>query len=186
MEIVATALVLLVLIALGGLVALPALPLLLRFRGRAGRVGRTIALCGASFFLNGASYPFSSSRVREVTVRDDHVRALRRDDRGAGHRDRRRGRLLRRLTVAALLGARRARFRADAAGVRVPAARAGAHAAKKELAELKGYAAQRKPFGFRSDLAYVRKLIEADQWESTSGFIPVTKREDEYLQLVTA
>ena len=42
---------------------------------------------------------------------------------------------------------------------------------------------QRKQFGFRSDLAYVRKLIKADQWESDVGFIPVTKREDEYLQL---
>ena len=40
-----------------------------------------------------------------------------------------------------------------------------------------------RQFGFRSDLAYVRKLIKADQWESDVGFIPVTKREDEYLQL---
>lgn len=55
--------------------------------------------------------------------------------------------------------------------------------AEKALAELKGYAAQRKAFGFRSDLAYVRKLIKAGQWESDVGFIPVTKREDEYLQL---
>ena len=55
--------------------------------------------------------------------------------------------------------------------------------AEKELAELKGYAAQRKQFGFRSDLAYVRKLIKAGRWESDVGFIPVTKREDEYLQL---
>ena len=55
--------------------------------------------------------------------------------------------------------------------------------AEKELAELKGYAAERKQFGFRSDLAYVRKLIKAGQWESDVGFIPVTKREDEYLQL---
>ena len=57
MEVVATALVLLVLLALGGLVALPALPLLLRSRGRAGRLGRTIALCGASFFLTWCVVP---------------------------------------------------------------------------------------------------------------------------------
>ncbi|MDA0167809.1 hypothetical protein OJ998_01820 [Solirubrobacter taibaiensis] len=68
MEVVATALVLLVLIALGGLVALPALPLLLRSRGSWGRIGRTMALCGAAFFLTWCVVPIFVFPSEEVTV----------------------------------------------------------------------------------------------------------------------
>ena len=41
----------------------------------------------------------------------------------------------------------------------------------------------RRKFGFRSDKAYVRKLIRRGMWESDFGFIPVTPAEDRYLQL---
>jgi 4-amino-4-deoxy-L-arabinose transferase-like glycosyltransferase len=68
MEMVATALVLLVLVSLGGLVVLPALPLLLRSRGRWGRLGRTIALCGAAFFLTWCVVPIFVFPSGEVTV----------------------------------------------------------------------------------------------------------------------
>ena len=67
-KLVATALVLLVLLALGALVALPALPLLLRSRGRPGRLGRTIALCGAAFFLTWCVVPIFVFPSAEVTV----------------------------------------------------------------------------------------------------------------------
>ncbi|MBE2319690.1 hypothetical protein DVA67_027220 [Solirubrobacter sp. CPCC 204708] len=56
-------------------------------------------------------------------------------------------------------------------------------AAEKELAQLKEYARQRAEFGFRSDLAYVRKLVKAGRYEYDVGYIPVTKREDDYLKL---
>ena len=68
MEVVATALVLFVLLGLGGLVALPALPLLRRSRGRAGRLGRTIALCGAAFFLTWCVVPIFVFPSDDVTV----------------------------------------------------------------------------------------------------------------------
>ncbi len=68
MEIVAAALVLLVLMALGALVAAPAVPLLLRSRGRWGRLGRTIALCGAAFFLTWCIVPIFVFPSGEVTV----------------------------------------------------------------------------------------------------------------------
>ncbi|RKQ90705.1 hypothetical protein C8N24_0518 [Solirubrobacter pauli] len=68
MELVATALIFLVLLALGGLVVLPALPLLLRSRGRFGRLGRTIALCGAAFFLTWCVVPVFVFPSDDVTV----------------------------------------------------------------------------------------------------------------------
>jgi hypothetical protein len=67
-ELVATALVLLVLMMLGALVMLPAAPLLLRSRGRWGRLGRTIALCGAAFFLTWCVVPIFVFPSGEVTV----------------------------------------------------------------------------------------------------------------------
>lgn len=45
------------------------------------------------------------------------------------------------------------------------------------------YMAVRRQFGFRSDEAYVRKLIGRGMWESDVGFIPVTPAEDRYLRL---
>jgi|GEM_PF-5947962 hypothetical protein len=68
MEFVATTLVLLVLVSLGALVALPALPLLLRSRGRWGRLARTIALCGAAFFLTWCVVPVFVFPSDEVTA----------------------------------------------------------------------------------------------------------------------
>jgi hypothetical protein len=68
MEIIAAALVLLVLMTLGALVLLPALPLLRRSRGRWGRLGRTIALCGAAFFLTWCIVPIFVFPSDEVTV----------------------------------------------------------------------------------------------------------------------
>lgn len=68
MELVATALIFVVLLALGGLVVLPALPLLLRSRGRFGRLGRTIALCGAAFFLTWCVVPVFVFPSEDVTV----------------------------------------------------------------------------------------------------------------------
>jgi hypothetical protein len=55
--------------------------------------------------------------------------------------------------------------------------------AEKELADLKSYAAQRAEFGFRHDLAYVRKLVQAGVWEYDVGYIPVTPAENRYLKL---
>ena len=43
--------------------------------------------------------------------------------------------------------------------------------------------AQRKTFGFRSDKAYVKKLIRRGVWEYDVGYIPVTPRENRYLRL---
>jgi hypothetical protein len=68
MELVATALVLLVLLALGALVVLPALPMLLRSQGRWGRLGRTIAMCGAAFFVTWCVVPIFVFPSEEVTV----------------------------------------------------------------------------------------------------------------------
>ena len=68
MEIVAAALILVVLLALGGLVVLPAVPLLLRSRGRWGRLGRTIAMCGAAFFITWCVVPIFVFPSAEVTV----------------------------------------------------------------------------------------------------------------------
>ena len=68
MEVVATALVLLVLMSLGGLVVLPAVPLLRRSRGRWGRLSRTIALCGAAFFVTWCIVPIFVFPSEEVTV----------------------------------------------------------------------------------------------------------------------
>lgn len=68
MELVATALIFVVLLALGGLVVLPALPLLVRSRGRFGRLGRTIALCGAAFFLTWCVVPVFVFPSEDVTV----------------------------------------------------------------------------------------------------------------------
>ena len=68
MELLATALVLLVLLALGGLVVLPALPMLLRSQGRWGRLGRTIAMCGAAFFVTWCVVPIFVFPSEEVTV----------------------------------------------------------------------------------------------------------------------
>src|SRR5688500_14809133 len=45
------------------------------------------------------------------------------------------------------------------------------------------YMADRARLGFRADRAYVRKLVRKDTWESDVGWIPVTPREDAYLQL---
>jgi hypothetical protein len=55
--------------------------------------------------------------------------------------------------------------------------------AEKELAALKDYARQRAEFGFRHDLAYVRKLVKAGVWEYDVGYIPVTPAENRYLKL---
>jgi len=68
MEIVAAALILVVLLALGALVVLPALPLLVRSRGRWGRLGRTIAMCGAAFFVTWCVVPIFVFPSEEVTV----------------------------------------------------------------------------------------------------------------------
>jgi len=68
MEIVAAALILVVLLALGALVVLPALPLLVRSRGRWGRLGRTIARCGAAFFVTWCVVPIFVFPSEEVTV----------------------------------------------------------------------------------------------------------------------
>jgi hypothetical protein len=68
MELVATALVLLVLLALGALVVLPALPMLLRSQGHWGRLGRTIAMCGAAFFVTWCVVPIFVFPSEEVTV----------------------------------------------------------------------------------------------------------------------
>jgi len=68
MELVATALVLLVLLALGALVVLPALPMLLRSQGRWGRLARTIAMCGAAFFVTWCVVPIFVFPSEEVTV----------------------------------------------------------------------------------------------------------------------
>lgn len=68
MELVAAALILVVLLALGALVVLPAVPLLLRSRGRWGRLGRTIAMCGAAFFVTWCVVPIFIFPSEEVTV----------------------------------------------------------------------------------------------------------------------
>lgn len=68
MELVATALIFVVLLALGGLVVLPALPLLLRSRGRFGALARTIALCGAAFFVTWCVVPIFVFPSGDVTV----------------------------------------------------------------------------------------------------------------------
>src|SRR4051812_31508740 len=68
MELVAVTLILIVLLALGGLVVLPAVPLLLRSRGRWGRLGRTLALCGAAFFVTWCVVPIFVFPSEEVTV----------------------------------------------------------------------------------------------------------------------
>jgi hypothetical protein len=44
------------------------------------------------------------------------------------------------------------------------------------------YMQQRRQFGFRSDRAYVRKLIRRGQWEH-DGYMPATPRENRYLRL---
>jgi len=67
-ELVATALIFVVLLALGALVVLPALPLLVRSRGRWGRLGRTIAMCGAAFFVTWCVVPIFVFPSEEVTV----------------------------------------------------------------------------------------------------------------------
>lgn len=45
------------------------------------------------------------------------------------------------------------------------------------------YMADRRRFGFRSDKAYVKKLIRRGVWEYDVGYIPVTPRENRYLRL---
>jgi hypothetical protein len=47
--------------------------------------------------------------------------------------------------------------------------------------ELDAFKAQRAMFGFRADEAYVRELIQRDQWETEMGFIPATPEENAYL-----
>src|SRR3954452_20902250 len=56
-------------------------------------------------------------------------------------------------------------------------------AAEKRQAELKDWARQRAEFGFRHDLAYVRKLVKRGVWEYDVGYIPVTPQENQYLKL---
>ena len=43
--------------------------------------------------------------------------------------------------------------------------------------------AQRRTFGFRSDKAYVKRLVRRGVWEYDVGYIPVTPRENRYLRL---
>jgi hypothetical protein len=45
------------------------------------------------------------------------------------------------------------------------------------------YMEQRRSFGFRSDRAYVRKLIRRGMWEYDVGYMPATPRENRYLRL---
>ena len=68
MEVIAVGLVFVVLLAMGALVVLPALPMLLRSQGAPGRLGRTIALCGAAFFVTWCVVPLFVFPSEEVTV----------------------------------------------------------------------------------------------------------------------
>src|SRR3954454_7646307 len=54
---------------------------------------------------------------------------------------------------------------------------------QREQADLEDWAAQRAQFGFRHDIAYVRKLVKAGVWEYDVGYIPVTRAENRYLKL---
>jgi hypothetical protein len=54
--------------------------------------------------------------------------------------------------------------------------------AAKEQARIEGYAAERARYGFRSDIEYVRELIEAGHLEIYPSF-PVTPDERRYLRL---
>jgi hypothetical protein len=55
--------------------------------------------------------------------------------------------------------------------------------AEKRQANLEHWARQRAEFGFRHDLAYVRKLVKRGVWEYDVGYIPVTPKENAYLKL---
>jgi hypothetical protein len=52
-----------------------------------------------------------------------------------------------------------------------------------EQTRIERYMEQRRAFGFRSDKAYVRKLIRRGMWEYDVGYIPATPRENRYLRL---
>jgi hypothetical protein len=45
------------------------------------------------------------------------------------------------------------------------------------------YMEDRRRFGFRSDRAYVRKLVRRGMWEYDVGYMPATPRENRYLRL---
>ena len=48
---------------------------------------------------------------------------------------------------------------------------------------IEGYMEDRRRFGFRSDKAYVRKLVRRGMWEYDVGYMPATPRENRYLRL---
>jgi hypothetical protein len=55
--------------------------------------------------------------------------------------------------------------------------------APREPSRIEQFMAQRAMFGFRSDRAYVKRLIRRGVWEYDIGYIPVTPRENRYLRL---
>jgi hypothetical protein len=55
--------------------------------------------------------------------------------------------------------------------------------APPRTSRIEQFMADRREFGFRSDKAYVRKLIKRGVWEYDVGYIPVTPRENRYLRL---
>jgi hypothetical protein len=55
--------------------------------------------------------------------------------------------------------------------------------APPRMSRIEQYMADRRRFGFRSDKAYVKKLIRRGVWEYDVGYIPVTPRENRYLRL---
>src|SRR3712207_545842 len=52
-----------------------------------------------------------------------------------------------------------------------------------EPTRIERFMEQRREFGFRSDEAYVRKLVRRGMWEYDVGYIPATPRENRYLRL---
>lgn len=53
----------------------------------------------------------------------------------------------------------------------------------KPKPRIESYMEDRRRFGFRSDEAYVRKLIRRGMWEYDVGYMPATPRENRYLRL---
>ena len=71
-----------------------------------------------------------------------------------------------------------------AGGVQQPAPeRLCPEPAPPRTSRIEQFMADRREFGFRSDKAYVRKLIKRGVWEYDVGYIPVTRRENRYLRL---
>ena len=53
----------------------------------------------------------------------------------------------------------------------------------EKVRRIDAYMSSRRQLGFRADEAYVRKLIRKDMWQYDHGGLPVTPREDAYLEL---